>query len=102
MSALQRELRPPAVSRIAGALEKSAVDEPLQNPCDRARMETQNMRQIASGDSRELSDDAEYETLRSGDSQLRIHPLGQPLQSVFDRPEQAQEIKNRILLRDVH
>jgi hypothetical protein len=55
---LEPQSRPPAVKRIAFALQEASLDQSLENPRDRARMETDDVCEFSSGEPRELPDHA--------------------------------------------
>ena len=49
--------RPPAVAGIAFSLEESPRDQPLQDPRDRARVQSDDMRELSRRQSGKLADD---------------------------------------------
>jgi hypothetical protein len=92
----QPQSRATAVARVPGALEQTAIGQPLKDPGHGARMQPDDLGKVARRDVRKLTDNAKDEALWSGDAKFTPHPLGHALEAVFDRPEQTHEVQNRI------
>ncbi len=93
---LQPQAGAPAVARIALPLQVSSRDEPLQDAGNRARMQSEDVRQIACGEIGKLTDHPQHQPLRHRDAHLLRHPLRHSLEVVLDRPEQPHELQRRL------
>jgi hypothetical protein len=84
------------VPSIALASEKTLAHEPLEDPGDRARMQMEDARELSSREIRALGHDPKDQALRTGDAKRRLHAFRRALEPMFDIPQQAHEVQNRV------
>src|SRR5581483_10318306 len=89
------------VERVRRAEEEPLLGEALQDAGDRTRMEADDVGDLLRGDTRELLDDLEDESLRPRNPPPRSHHLRCALKVMLDAPEQPQEIQRVIERRGV-
>lgn len=84
----------PSVGWIAPALDETASLQTAQHAGERARMNMQDLCEVARGQLVVLTDQAQHQTLRSGHADGREHPLRRRLEAVRYRPQQLHEAQN--------
>jgi hypothetical protein len=86
----------PAVLGIPLAIEETSAHQSLEDARDGARVEEDDARQFPRGDARKPPHDPEYEPLGPRDPESGFHSLRRTLETVFDGPQQPEEIQGRI------
>jgi hypothetical protein len=92
----EMEPSPPFVDRIDRPLDQALMLEALQDAGDGALVQVQGGCDVLRSHSGPRGDHPDGEALRTRDAQLAGEPLRSPLELMVERPEEAEELENRV------
>jgi hypothetical protein len=85
---------PSAIPGIRPSPDEALPLETLEDSGQRARIDVQELGNLARGDARKPGHDADDQTLRARDADRRLHAFRRRLQGVIDSPDQPHELEH--------